>query len=41
MLKTEEEKVLKLTQMINTIPLDSLDEVQQAVENIKGKKKSG
>ena len=35
----DEEKVMKLTQMINSIPLDNLDEVQQAVEGIKGRRK--
>ena len=38
--KPDEAKVLKLTQTINSLPLDSLDEVQQAVESIKQKKKA-
>lgn len=38
--KRDEQKVVKLTQMINSIPLDDLEEVQQAVENIKGKRKT-
>jgi len=36
--KPDEAKVMKLTQTINSLPLDSLDEVQQAVESIKEKK---
>ncbi|MBI5805704.1 helix-turn-helix transcriptional regulator [candidate division TA06 bacterium] len=39
-LKREEEKMIKLAQTINSLPIESLDEVQQAVESIKEKKKS-
>jgi len=32
--------MLKLAQVINSLPIESLDEVQQAVESIKEKKKA-
>lgn len=39
-LKREEGKMMKLAQVINSLPIESLEEVQQAVETIRAKKKT-